>query len=90
MTTMKNQVAIAVTVGVWVAAFGSAAALTFDLNHALRWASPPSQPTALTQAECPAQVEPGSEAQAVLYIPALTIVGHAPRDPEAAQGPKAP
>jgi hypothetical protein len=90
MTTLKNQAAIAVTVGVWVAALGLAAALTFELNHALRWVSPPSQPTALTQAECPAQVEPVSEAQAVLYIPAITIVGHAPRDPGAARGPKAP
>lgn len=90
MTTLKNQAAIAVTVGVWVAALGSAAALTFDLNHALRWVSPPSQPAALTQAEYPAQAEPVSEMQSVLYIPEITIVGHAPRDPEAAQGPKAP
>jgi hypothetical protein len=35
---MKKRTTIAVTVGVWIAAMGSAAALTYDLNRPLQLA----------------------------------------------------
>jgi|HubBroStandDraft_1064217.scaffolds.fasta_scaffold26070_5 hypothetical protein len=39
MTTIEQLTATAVTMGVWIAAVGSAAALTYDLNRAPHLAS---------------------------------------------------
>jgi hypothetical protein len=87
MTTMKSRTAIAVTAGVWVAAVGSAAALTFDLNRPLHWVGATSLRAAPVNAAQTA--EPVSEMQSVLNIPTITVLGHAPHHRVVARVPKA-
>jgi hypothetical protein len=43
MVVMKKRTAVAVTMGVWAAALGSAAALTYELNRPLHWVGVTSQ-----------------------------------------------
>jgi hypothetical protein len=79
MMPMKKRTAIAVTVGVWIAAVGSAAALTYDLNRTPQIAKPhfanaASHPVIPSSAAPVAFVQPALE-QPVLYIPTITIVG---------------
>jgi hypothetical protein len=78
MATMKRRTAIAVTVGVWLAAAGSAAALTYDLNRPLHLA----KTTLLRAAPVSAMhaAAPVSEIESVLVIPTITVVGRAPRN----------
>jgi hypothetical protein len=78
MFPMKKRTAIAVTLGVWIAALGSAAALAADLNRPSHFARPhsanvASQPQAAV-APTPA-LDPAPEDQSVLLIPTVTIVG---------------
>jgi hypothetical protein len=74
MATKKIPTVIAVTLGVWIAALGSAAALTYDLNRPLKLeVNPPpievaSNPTRVVSAE------PISGVQQVLYLPPITIL----------------
>jgi hypothetical protein len=76
MANKKIPTAIVVTLGVWIAALGSAAALTYDLNRPLylRSTTPPFEvpSNATTQA---AAAEPISTGPPVLYLPPVTIVG---------------
>ena len=81
MTNTKRRTAIAVTVGVWVAALGSAAALTYDLNRPLHLAGATSQLAVPINAEQAALAEPVLGLQPVLYIPTITVVGQMPRRP---------
>jgi hypothetical protein len=78
MKTMKRRTAIAVTMGVWIAALGSAAALTYELNSPLRLMSTSSLPTERVRTAPAPLASPVPEMQAVLYIPSMTVVGYAP------------
>ncbi len=76
MTKNKVSTAMAVTLGVWIAALGSAAAVTYRMNRPLRVMAT----TAIQVPSDPmpeAVAEPESVMQSVLYIPAVTIVGRA-------------
>jgi hypothetical protein len=84
MTSMKRRTAIAVTVGVWLAAVGSAAALTYDLNRPLSFAG-----VAIEGAATPSGAEVAAPlAVPVLYVSTLTRVGAAPHRPVAPGGRK--
>jgi len=75
MTNKKIPPAVAVTFGVWLAAIGSAAALTYDLNrpvYAMGTAAPIDVPLYATQV---APAKPISGVQPVLYVRPVTIVG---------------
>jgi hypothetical protein len=74
MVPMRKRTAVAVTLGVWIAA-GSAAALTYDRNHTPHFASVTAQPTTPSTAAPAAVARPVSETQPVLFIPTITIVG---------------
>jgi hypothetical protein len=74
---MKKRTAIAVTLGVWIAAVGSAAALTYDLNRPLQLASVAPRRESPFDTANAAVAGPPPE-QSVLYIPDITIVGTAP------------
>jgi hypothetical protein len=75
MVPTKKRTSVAVAVGVWIAALGSAAALTYDLNRTPRPASETSRPTTPSTAAPVAVVQRASEPQPILYIPTITIVG---------------
>jgi hypothetical protein len=80
MVPMKRRTAIAVTVGVWIAALGSAAGLEYDLNGTPHFASAhlanvTSQPATPLAAASQASAPAAAEMQPVLYIPTITIVG---------------
>jgi hypothetical protein len=81
MAGMKKRTAVAVTVGVWVAGLGSAAALTYDLNRPLYYPlttiSRPAVPA--LDARSATVIEPVQELQSVLYVPTVTIVATIPR-----------
>jgi len=77
---MKKRLAIAVTVGVWLAALGSAAALSYHWNRASHLTSV-AEPSAPPLSAAPASFsEPVSESQPVIYVPTLTIRGR-PHEP---------
>jgi len=88
MTSMKRRTAIAVTVGVWVAGLGSAAALTYDLNRPMHLAGARSPLAKPINAEQAAVAEPVLELQPVLYIPTITVVGQLPHGPGVTREPK--
>jgi hypothetical protein len=79
MTTIEQLTATAVTMGVWIAAVGSAAALTYDLNRAPHLASDAAQSSAPSQRAPALLAQPVSESQPVLYVPAITVVGRSHR-----------
>jgi len=82
---MKKRMAIVVTVGVWVAALGSAAALAYELNRPLRVADGTSERAApIENAESAAIARPVL-APPVLYVPTITIVGRALPRPAAVE-----
>jgi len=83
MKAMKRGTALAVTLGVWVAALGSAAALTYDLNRVPNVAQSPEPAVAVIAPRQAAPVKPAAEPQPVLTIPTVTIVAQAPRMPVA-------
>ena len=82
---------MAVTVGVWLAAAGSAAALTYELNRPLveRQASAATSPRLLTASA--ATVVDGAEPTEsfVLQLPPTTIVARAAHRPVTARAEKA-
>jgi hypothetical protein len=84
MVVMKKRTAIAVTMGVWVAALGSAAALTYELNRPLHWAGVMSQLVAPIRNTAYGAV---AELQPVIYVPTVTVVGTL-KDAARARGPK--
>jgi hypothetical protein len=75
MVPMKKRTAVAVTLVVWIAALGSAAALTYDLNSTPKLASATAQPATPSIAAPAAVARPASKTQAVLVVPTITIVG---------------
>jgi hypothetical protein len=88
MTSMKTRTAIALSVGVWIAAFGAAAAITYELNRPLRSARATSQldePVTIAHA---AIAESRAELQTVLYVPTITLVGRAPHRSTVTRAPK--
>ncbi|HEY6462065.1 MAG TPA: hypothetical protein VIY73_17990 [Polyangiaceae bacterium] len=85
MAGKKTRTAFAVAAGVWFAALGSAAALTYDLNrplHAVVVSSEPSNPPVpALDATSTFVVEP---VPGTLYVPTVTIVARRQRAPAAA------
>jgi hypothetical protein len=75
MVPMRKRTAVAVTLGVWIAALGSAAALTYDLNSTPNFASVTAQPTTPSATAPVAVARPASKTQTVLVVPTITIVG---------------
>ena len=75
MVPMRKRTAVAVTLVVWIAALGSAAALTYDLNSTPNLASATAQPTTPSAAAPVAVARPASKTQPVLVVPTITIVG---------------
>src|SRR5580704_14554635 len=88
MNTTKRGFAIAATLGVWIAAVGSVAALTYDLNRPLHFEGAPSTEVATPDQTPQPLAEPASVAPPVLYLPTITIVGHREAFPLAAPAPK--
>jgi hypothetical protein len=88
MIVMKKRTAIAVGVGMWVAAMGSAAALTRELNRPLHWAGgTPNVAAPTSDTPAPAVAQPAAELPPVIYVPAVTVVGTVHR-PILAREPK--
>jgi hypothetical protein len=89
MTKNRIPTAMAVTLGTWIAALGTAAALTYDLNHPLRLRSTAAieMPSNTTPAGL---AEPEATVQSVLYVPAVTIVGRRFLGAAAAPAPTVP
>jgi hypothetical protein len=91
MAGVKRRTVLALTVGVWLAAIGSATALTYELNRPL---SPSATSWTLTSsAVAPSDLRnvtapEGAQAQSVLYIPVITIVGQTPRREPLVREPK--
>jgi hypothetical protein len=79
---------IAVTVGVWVAALGSAGALTYDLSRAVPSAGATSLLAAPVNLGHAATTEQVSELSPALYIPTVTVVGKMPHRAVVTPGPK--
>jgi hypothetical protein len=82
MMKMKKGTAIAVAVGGWVAALGSAAVLSYDLNRPLHSRPPAAQvapPSRPEPTEATEPTEPTAQPEQVLYMPTITIVGQARR-----------
>src|SRR5579862_4168704 len=81
MATMKKRAIAAITAGVWFAAIGSAAALTYGLNRPLQAVSGASQHTqgapeaAATQTEAPS-LPVTAPASPVQMMPTFTVVGY--------------
>jgi hypothetical protein len=87
MVAMKKRTAVAVTMGVWVAALGSAAALAYELNRPVHWAEAISKVAAPIGNAAYAGAQPVAELSPVIYVPAVTVVGTVHR-PALAPGPK--
>jgi hypothetical protein len=77
MAAMKKRMAVAVTVGVWMAALGSAAALTYNANRPENIAGGGSQVDAPSDTAGAAAVESIPESEPVVYMQDVTIVGKA-------------
>jgi hypothetical protein len=80
MATMKKRAIAAITAGVWLAAIGSAAAVTYDLNRplAVRGASQDTQgvpESAATPTEAP-RPPVTALASPVQMMPTVTVVGN--------------
>jgi len=73
---MRKRTVGVITLGVWIAGLGSAAALTYDANRPARIAGTGAQVDAPsdTAGAVPLAPEPVS----VLFMPEATIVGKAP------------
>jgi hypothetical protein len=89
MARTRKRIAVAVTVAVWLAAFGSAAALGYHVDRASHSASV-AEPSAPPLSAAPASLsEPVSELQTVIYVPTVTIRGrpHGPSTVASEKGP---
>jgi hypothetical protein len=80
MTNMKSRTAILVTLGVWLAAVGSAAALTYDLNRPLPLVDATPRLEAQVDPTPAALTDSVSEPPSVpvLHVSTLTVVRSAP------------
>jgi hypothetical protein len=88
MTSRKTRTAIAVSAGVWIAAFGAAAAITYELNRPLHWAGATSKlDEPVTNAHA-AIAESRADLQTVLYVPTITLVGRMAHRSAVTQAPK--
>ena len=90
MANKKIPTAIFVTFGVWIAALGSAAALTYELNRPLHLAvaaSPMKIPSNQMRAFL---AEPTSDMQSVLYLSPFIIVAGPFHRPAPARMPRRP
>jgi hypothetical protein len=76
MAAMKRQPAMAITLGVWIAALGSAAALAYHATRPVQLAGVTSEHEPQFDTESAVEA-PVQELQAVLYIPEATIVAKA-------------
>jgi hypothetical protein len=88
MLAMNKRTVSAVTLGVWIAALGSAAALAFTLNrapHGLDMSSPPAEVPLTTVSASAAFPQTVSELPSVVYVPIATIVGQVHRPLASAQ-----
>jgi hypothetical protein len=85
MIHMKMRTAVAVALGGWVAALGSAALLTYDLNRPLHSGPHIAEVTLPSEPLPDDLVEPAAEPEPVLYMPTVTIVGQ-PRHASAPGG----
>jgi hypothetical protein len=84
---MKKRTAVAVTVGVWLAALGSAAALTYNANrpeHIAARGGQADEPSDTADADPAASIP---EPEAVVCMPYVTIVGKTQRALASARGP---
>ena len=88
MSSMRRRTAIAVGVGAWVAALGSAGALTYDLNRELPLAGASSELAAPVNAAPAVVGEPSSAEPPVLYVSTFTVVGERPSRPVVVDKPK--
>jgi len=66
---------IALTLGVWCAALGSAGGLSYELSRPLPSADETSRPAVQANLGPTAIAEQVSELSPVLYIPTITVVG---------------
>lgn len=75
MIAMKKRTVVYLTVAIWLAGLGTAAAITYDLNRPVHHKHGTSQPAASPDEELAtwSAQEPGN----VLCIPTITIVGRA-------------
>jgi hypothetical protein len=80
MAIVKKRMMAVITLGVWIAALGSAAALTYNANRPTQVAGGGSQADARrdTVGGAPFASVPEEELESVLYMPDVTIVGKAP------------
>ncbi|HEV3192572.1 MAG TPA: hypothetical protein VGY54_18815 [Polyangiaceae bacterium] len=81
---------MAITVGVWLAAAGSAAALTYELNRPLVEHPSPAANVPGTSAASPLTLTDRADAREsfVLQLPPITIVGPVPHRPLATRAEK--
>jgi hypothetical protein len=95
MRTLKTRAIAILTVGVWTAAVGSAAALTYDLNRPLKWkgetpelSSPTGEASPQPVTVAPVATAPSAaQEETVLQVPTITIVGRPPPRSVAAPAP---
>lgn len=79
---------IALTLGVWCAALGSAGALTYNLSRPLPSADETSRPAEQANLGHAAAAESVSELSPALYIPTITVIGKLPHRAIVAPEPK--
>jgi hypothetical protein len=89
MEAMRKRTVVALTAAVWLAAAGSAAALTVELNRPLAVVESTSQPKPAFSTTQAAEV-PIAKAASVLNVPTVTIVGRAVHRPGANRTTKPP
>jgi hypothetical protein len=79
MRPMKKRTVVAITLGAWLAAVGSASALTYELNRPLHLApatsAVPGAPHAAQGGVLQPAAEPPIALESVLHMPLVTIVG---------------
>jgi hypothetical protein len=83
MASLKKRTAIAVAVGLWLAAAGSAAALSHHLNHGLGARAPGFEVARSSGAHAPADLAE----QRVLYVPLIVIGAPWPHRPASVSTP---
>lgn len=91
---MKKRALVAVTAGVWLAAIGSAAALTYDLNRPLHAKGQWQDNLAVTETAVPPTEAPRplvkEVTSTVQLMPTFTVVGYVHLPRASHPTPKAP
>jgi hypothetical protein len=88
MAAMKKRTMATVTLGVWMAALGSAAALTYNANRPERIAAGGAQVDAPSDMAGAGPIVPMAEPDPVVYMPDVSIVGKAHRPSASTREPK--